>query len=324
MMTTELGVQIADALLLATSSTDCSSNDDTNGSSLAALAAVALQTLAAFPPETLFSKIAASCSSSSLSQVQLSPQRLFASSLAVCVQVWGPESPTIKTLVAAECLPALRSIGISMNCPPFNISVATSDKSMLCARVLPRETISAIEYTIKMHPRDPSVSSCAAASELNDSCHAWSCLYRCLCTALKNTPPDQLPMVLPIISLMLPQLACAGPTPALSTVDAIGDALQRRLQKCGDADAGTAVRMCKESLQKCLLSTSHSASSSSFDVKSARFILQARVLRFCFVMKFVHTIYKRYFCDAFLPRSTAVLLRLAVIAPQFLHGRLSI
>lgn len=300
-MTTELGVQVADALLLATSSTDCSSNDDINDSSLAALAAVALQTLAAFPPETLFSKVATSCSLSSLSQVQLSPQRLFASSLAVCVQVWGPESPTIKALVAAECLPALRSIGISMSCPPFNISVATSDRSMLCARVLPRETISAIESTIKMHPRDPSISSCAAASELNDTCHAWSCLYRCLCTALENTPPGQLPMVLPIISLMLPQLACAGPIPASSTVDAIGDALQRRLQKCGDADAGAAVRMCKESLEKCLLSPSLSASSSSFDLKSTRFILQARVLRFCLVTKFSHTIYKRYFCDVLCP-----------------------
>jgi hypothetical protein len=294
-------------------------------SSLAALAAVAFQTLAAFPPETLFSKAAACCSSSSLSQRQSLPQRLSVSSLAVCVQVWGPESPTIKALVAAECLPALRSIGISIRHSPFNISVATSERSMLCARVLPQETISAIECFITMHPLDflmSSGSSCAASSELNDTRHAWSCLYRCLCSILENTTPSQLPIVLPSISLMLPQLARAGPTFSSSTVDAIGDALQRRLQKCGDADAGAALRMCKESLQKCLISSSLSASSSSFDRKPTRFILQARVIRFCLVIKHSHEVCKRFVTIAC--RYTAVFSCLEVIALSSLHGLLSI
>jgi hypothetical protein len=281
MMTLDLASQIANAVLQPpiSSSSSSSADEDFDDASLSALAAVALHTLSAFSPETLLAKlipVVPSSSSSSSSFLPASPPLLLSASLLQsCVRVWGSASPAITALVAAYCLPALHSIGVSLSDSPSTISSNTSQKAMLCSRVLPQETASAIKLIIDTHAcRNQSASHDSSTVELQDSTSAWACLYRCICASVEHAAPADRSSILDIVSLLLPQLASLGPSLALSTIDALSHALYTSLLQAGDACAG--VRMCKQSLKGCLQPSLLPGRPSSFDGKRSSAILQVR------------------------------------------------
>ena len=256
-MTEELAVQAADAILIVPNCIGSDGDGDLDNSSLSAFAAASLQMLTAFSPEKLFANAVAAVSSasslpSSSSPYQPQRPRLFASSLASCVHVWGAQSPTIQALVSAECLHALQLIGISLKNGSFSINSSTQQRALLCARVLPQETMSAIEVIFSRTARDSRTnpSDPCSASEVNDT---WSCVYQCICSAMENAEPNRLGPTLSSFSELLPQLARLGPCPSPSTVQSLGDALHKRLQQPDNADTVAAVLMCKTSLKHCVL-----------------------------------------------------------------------
>lgn len=282
MMTRELAVQVADAVLLVPNCIGGSDESDEDTSSIRqqprrALTAAVLQMLAAFSPETLLANAMATASASALlspaSSSQQSPSlRVCISSLASCVTVWGPQSAIIQALVSAECLPALHSIGISIRDSSV-ISSSSQERVLLCARVLPQETMSAIEVALSRTERGyyshPEISF-----SVDDVMDARSCLYRCICSAVEHAGPNSLSQTLSSLSLLLPELARMGPCPSPAAVDALGYALYTRLQRCSDSEARSALLLCKDSLKQCLLPTPAGLSITSFDPEPTSFILQ--------------------------------------------------
>jgi len=278
MMTEELAVQAADAILIVPNCIGSDGDGDLDNSSLSAFAAASLQMLAAFSPEKIFANAVAAVSSasslpSSSSPYQPQRPRLFAASLASCVHVWGAQSPTIQALVSAECLHALQLIDISLKNGSFSINSSTQQRALLCARVLPQETMSAIEVIFSRTARDSRTnpSDPCSASEVNDT---WSCVYQCICSAMENAEPNRFGPTLSSFSELLPQLARLGPCPSPSTVQSLGDALHKRLQQPDNADTVAAVLMCKTSLKHCVLPLPPGRSLSSFDPEKTSFVLQ--------------------------------------------------
>jgi hypothetical protein len=146
---------------------------------------------------------------------------------------------------------------------------------MLCSRVLPQETASAIKLIIDTHAcRNQSASHDSSTVELQDSTSAWACLYRCICASVEHAIPAERSSILDVVSHLLPQLASLGPSLALSTIDALSHALYTSLLQAGDACAG--VRMCKQSLKGCLQPSLLPGHPSSFDGKRSSAILQVR------------------------------------------------
>ncbi len=271
MMTSELASKIADALLQSpNSSTTGSADDDLDDKSLLALAAVALQMLVSFSPEKLLSNFIAAVSAS---PPHHPTPRLRAPLLASCVLVWGPASPSIKSLVAAYCLPALHSVAISIRSSPFGIGCSEYENALLCARVLPRETASAIEVLMKEHAL-MSHSIVGTCVDEEDPHNAWLCLYRCICATIEHAAPADLSPILSSVALLLPLIVRLSPGLSISTVSSFGDALHMALQQVGDSDSGVGVRMCKQSLKQCLLPPTSFTCFQSFDIEQTRVILQ--------------------------------------------------
>jgi hypothetical protein len=272
MMTSELASQIADALLHSpNSSTTGSADDQLDDKTLLALAEVALQMLVSFSPEKLLSNFIATVSSPPLHHPT---PRLRTPLLASCVLVWGSASPSIKSLISAYCLPALDSIAISIRSSPFGIGCSVYDNSLLCARVLPRETASAIEVLLKEHASMSHSVSVGTCVDEEDPHNAWSCLYRCICATIEHAAPADLSPILSSVSLLLPLIVRLGPGLSLSTVSSFGDVLHMALQQVGDSDSGAGVRMCKQSLKQCLLPPTSFTCFHSFDIEQTRVILQ--------------------------------------------------
>ena len=280
-MTSELASQIADALLQSPNSSTDSADDDLDDKSLPALAAVALQMLASFSPEKLLSNFIEAVSSS---PPHHPTPRLRAPLLASCVLVWGPASPSVKSLVSAYCLPALNSIAISIRSSPFSIDCSVYDNALLCARVLPRETASAIDVLMKEHAlmnHSLSVGACVEEEDPHNRPNAWSCLYKCICATIEHAVPADLSPILSSVALLLPLIARLSPGLTLSTISSFGDVLHMALQQVGDSDSGVGVHMCKQSLKQCLLPPTSLTCFQSFDMEQTRIILQVCSRFYC-------------------------------------------